>query len=240
MTQPDVPAILEQLDAWLSQLDRCDTPSLRRLRRALTRTLATAGPSLVLAVADALVKRGSWSSRLIAYETVAAHRSALATLDETRVIRWSEGLADWGSVDLFGCTLGGQAWRQGILSDAVVQTWSRSPDRWRRRLALVCTVPLNSRARGGDGDAARTLRICETLVDDRDDMVVKALSWALRELGKRDAGAVRRFLSQNQDRVASRVRREVTNKLVTGKKSPGRGRTEAGTDITRRGRPPSP
>jgi 3-methyladenine DNA glycosylase AlkD len=220
MPQPDVPAVLEQLDTWLSQLDRCDTPSLRRVRRSLTRSLATAGPSLVLAVADALVKRGSWASRLIAYETVAARPSSLAALDEARVIRWSEGLADWGSVDLFGCTLGGQAWRQGILSDAILEAWSRSPDRWRRRLALVCTVPLNSRARGGSGDVGRTLRICAALVDDRDDMVVKALSWALRELGKRDAGAVRRFLSDHQDRVASRVRREVTNKLVTGKKNP--------------------
>jgi 3-methyladenine DNA glycosylase AlkD len=226
MAQLDVHAILELVDAWLSQLGRCDTPALRRVRQSLARTLTKAGPSLVLAVADALVKRGSWADRLLAYETVAGHRSAFAALDEPRVIRWSEGLADWGTVDLFGCTLAGQVWRQGPLSDTVVDTWSRSPDRWRRRLALVCTVPLNSKARGGGGDATRTLRICEALVDDRDDMVVKALSWALRELGKRDAGAVRRFLSQNQDRVASRVRREVTNKLVTGKKTIGRGRPE--------------
>jgi 3-methyladenine DNA glycosylase AlkD len=62
------------------------------------------------------------------------------------------------------------------------------------------------------------------LVDDRDDMVIKALSWALRELGKRDARAVQGFLSRCQDRVASRVRREVTSKLTTGKKTarPGR------------------
>jgi 3-methyladenine DNA glycosylase AlkD len=89
---------------------------------------------------------------------------------------------------------------------------------------------MNSRARGGAGDTARTLRICTALIDDRDDMVVKALSWALRELGKRDAGAVRHFLSQNQDRVASRVRREVTNKLTTGKKAAGRARMEPETE----------
>jgi 3-methyladenine DNA glycosylase AlkD len=230
MTQPEVPAILEQLDAWRAQLGTCDTPALRRVRRSLSRALARVGPSLVLAVAGALVKRGSWADRLIAFETVAGHRPAFAALDEATVVRWSRGLAEWGSVDLFGCTLGGQAWRQGLLSDAVVEAWSRSPDRWRRRLALVCTVPLNSKARGGGGDAVRTLRICEALVEDRDDMVVKALSWALRELGKRDARAVRRFLSQHQDRLASRVRREVTNKLTTGKKTPGRTRTAAETE----------
>ncbi len=230
MAQPNVRAVLRQLDAWLAQLGKCDTPALRRVRRSLSRTLAQADPSLVLAVADALVKRGSWTDRVIAYETVAEHPSAFAALDEMRVIRWSLGLTNWGTVDLFGCTLGGQAWREGILSDAVVLAWSRSTDRWRRRLALVCTVPLNSKARGGAGDATRTLRICETLVDDRDDMVVKALSWSLRELGKTDAKAVRLFLSRNQNRVASRVMREVTNKLTTGKKTTHRGPRKTETE----------
>jgi 3-methyladenine DNA glycosylase AlkD len=239
MGQPDVHAVLGELDVWLSELHRWDTPSLRQVRRSLSRSLSKARPSLVLAVADALVRRGSWADRLIAYETVAGHRAALSALNERRVICWSEGLADWGTVDLFGCTLGGQAWRQGLLSDAVVEAWSRSPDRWRRRLALVCTVPLNSKARGGDGDAARTLRICQALVDDRDDMVVKALSWALRELGKRDARAVQGFLARCQDRVASRVRREVTSKLTTGKKTARPERAEAARERRRTSERPS-
>jgi 3-methyladenine DNA glycosylase AlkD len=229
MGPPDVDTILEQIDGWRSELDRCDTPALRCVRRRLTPVLANVRPPFVLAVADALVKRGRWTDRLIAYETVAGHRGAFAALRERRLIRWSNGLADWGTVDLFGCTLGGQAWRQGVLSDAVVEAWSRSADRWRRRLALVCTVPLNSRARGGSGDAPRTLRVCETLVEDRDDMVVKALSWSLRELGKRDPGAVRRFLARHQDRIASRVRREVTTKLTTGRKTAGPGHSGSST-----------
>jgi 3-methyladenine DNA glycosylase AlkD len=230
VTQANVRTVLQQLDAWLAQTVKRDTPALRRVRQSLSRTLARADPSLVLAVADALVSRGGWADRLFAYEVVAKHRPASAALDETTLIRWSHGLTDWGTVDLFGCTLGGQAWREGILSDAVVEAWSRSMDRWRRRLALVCTVPLNSKARGGSGDATRTLRICEAVANDRDDMVVKALSWSLRELSKRDAMAVQRFLSEHDDRLAPRVMREVTNKLATGKKTPRRGRTESETE----------
>jgi len=94
-------------------------------------------------------------------------------------------------------------------------------------LALVATVPLNSRARGGRGDAARTLKICRALVDDRDDMVVKALSWALRELSKTDPKSTMDFLKRYGSRVAARVAREVENKLRTGRKnlrrSPRRG-----------------
>jgi 3-methyladenine DNA glycosylase AlkD len=58
------------------------------------------------------------------------------------------------------------------------------------------------------------------LAADRDDMVVKALSWSLRELAKRDAAAVRAYLKKSGSKLAARVVREVGNKLRTGKKNP--------------------
>jgi 3-methyladenine DNA glycosylase AlkD len=85
---------------------------------------------------------------------------------------------------------------------------------------LVSTVALNNKARGGDGDPARTLAVCELLVDDREDMVVKALSWALRELAKRDANSVEGFLETFGAKLPARVLREVRNKLSTGLKTP--------------------
>jgi 3-methyladenine DNA glycosylase AlkD len=99
-------------------------------------------------------------------------------------------------------------------------SWAASSDRWWRRAALVSTVPLNLRAAGGTGDRDRTLAVCRLLVQDRDDMVVKALSWALRELVVWEAEAVRGFLDEHGDRVAPRVRREVLSKLDSGLKNP--------------------
>jgi 3-methyladenine DNA glycosylase AlkD len=128
-------------------------------------------------------------------------------------------LSDWGSIDLFGVTVAGKAWREGILEDDTIRSWTKSPNRWMRRLALVATVPLNSKSRGGEGDAVRTLDICGRLLSDRDDMVVKALSWALRELAKRDPAPVRVFLATESHRLAALVRREVLNKLTYGTKA---------------------
>ncbi len=51
-------------------------------------------------------------------------------------------------------------------------------------------------------------------------MVVKALSWALRELISYDPTALERFLERHTERIAARVRREVGNKLNTGLKNP--------------------
>ena len=127
----------------------------------------------------------------------------------------------WGAVDLFAY-LAGPAWRAGQLSDDQVLKWTESENRWWRRAALVCTVFLNRKAQGGTGDTNRTLAVCERLVDDRDKVVVKALSWALRELVKTDSQAVVRFLQKYESRLPSLVRREVRNKLTTGVKNPRR------------------
>jgi 3-methyladenine DNA glycosylase AlkD len=51
-------------------------------------------------------------------------------------------------------------------------------------------------------------------------MVVKALSWALRELVVHDPGAVRAFLQEHEAVLAARVKHEVRNKLTTGLKNP--------------------
>jgi 3-methyladenine DNA glycosylase AlkD len=212
-------AAVEVADA-LRALGRPTTPAARAVRRAFSQRLRAAPAGLVLETAVKLVARGGDLERFVAYELVFSHRAARTALTPRWLLRLGRGLASWGAVDCFGSYLAGPAWREGQVPTALIRRWSRSPDRWWRRLALVSTVPLNNKARGGDGDAKRTLAICRLLVADRDDMVVKALSWALRELAKRDAAAVRAFLGQHEAALAPRVRREVLSKLTTGLKTP--------------------
>ena len=194
------------------------TAAWRAKRRRWSRELADEPPRAVIALAVTLVKHGLWA-RLTAYELIAQHRDAIAALDAASVRRLANGLADWPSVDTFGCLVAGPAWRDGHVGMREIDAWVGSSDRWQRRLALVCTVALNVRARGGHGDPARTLRVCRQLVADRDDMVVKALSWALRTLVFWDPRGVRSFLREHAATLAPRVRREVTRKLQTGRKN---------------------
>jgi len=113
-------------------------------------------------------------------------------------------------VDTFACYIAGPAWQAGQIPDTSIQKWAQAADHW-RRATLVCTVPLNNKTQGGTGDADRTHAICRALVGDRHDMVVKAMSWALRELAKRNPGAVENFLREQADALAARVVREVRN-----------------------------
>jgi 3-methyladenine DNA glycosylase AlkD len=158
----------------------------------------------------------------VAYELILNHKPTIETINQSEVEKLGEGMAHWADVDSFSCFISGPAWRLGRLPDSVLRAWARSDDwRW-RRAALVSTVPLNSRAQGGAGDTRRTLAICKMLVADRHDMIVKALSWALRELAKRDLDGVRLFVSAHRNQLAARVTREVGNKLTTGLKNPRR------------------
>jgi 3-methyladenine DNA glycosylase AlkD len=158
--------------------------------------------------------------RFVAYELISSHRGALASLNARQLAKLAAGMDNWGDVDAFACFLSGPAWRERQIADDVVYRWARSDNRWWRRAALVSTVPLNNKTRGGAGDAERTLAICRLLLKDKDDMVVKAMSWALRELAKRDPERVSEFLRGNEGVLAARVVREVRNKLRTGLKNP--------------------
>ena len=192
---------------------------VRAVRREFSKRLAESPASFVIAVAIRLLNTPG-VDRFVAYELVKHHREAAATLREKHLEVLGRGLAAWGEVDCFACYLAGPAWRQHQISDKVIHRWAGSRDRWWRRTALVSTVPLNSKAQGGSGDTERTLEVCRLLVRDRDDMVVKALSWALRELSKRDPKSVEQFLKEHCDVIAPRVTREVRNKLTTGLKNP--------------------
>jgi 3-methyladenine DNA glycosylase AlkD len=54
---------------------------------------------------------------------------------------------------------------------------------------------------------------------DRDEMVVKAMSWALRSLARQDPKAVKAFVAKHGEELAPRVKREVSTKLTTGRKT---------------------
>lgn len=194
---------------------------MRALRKEYTRLLAGAPRAFMIELAGTLIRRSEEIHRFFPCELVFCHREAMAAITLTELERLGKGIDSWDKVDSL-CLLTGTAWREGRLSDAAVKRWAKSKDRWWRRAALVSTTPLNLRSHGATGDARRTLMICEMLVDDHDDMIYKALSWALRELVHWDRKAVEAFLRRHDDVLHARVKREVRNKLRTGVKNPKR------------------
>ncbi len=213
----DAEALAQEFRNRADALPERKVPLVRPIRREISRRIAKAGPPQVLELARLLI---DLDMRGWAYELVHFHRPTLRSLDAATIERLGKGIAGWASVDTLGVQLAGPAWVNGQIAEEDVHRWAQSPDRWWRRTALVATTGLNVKTRGGLGDAHRTLAVCEMLAGDHDDMVVKAMSWALRELVPWDQDAVSSFLKENEGRLAARVKREVRNKLTTGLKNP--------------------
>ena len=221
----EVTKIASEMDAEIGALPVRNTPSVRAVRRKYSRMLKQAPPEFILDLARELL--ANYGHRSVAYELIKAHKAAFKSIGAAEILEFGRGINSWWSVDAFGRTLAGPAWLNGQVSDELIHEWAGSEDRWWRRAALVSTVALNVRSHGGYGDVPRTLAVCRLLVDDHDDMVVKAMSWALRELVVHDAQAVKAFLTEHEEVLAARVKREVRHKLTTGLKNPRRPKRRA-------------
>lgn len=73
---------------------------------------------------------------------------------------------------------------------------AESRDLWERRIAMVSTLEHIRR-----GELSNTFWLAERLLDDEEDLMHKATGWMLREAGKRDAAALRGFLSRHAARM---------------------------------------
>ncbi len=74
-------------------------------------------------------------------------------------------------------------------SPNVLIRFASSKSLWDRRIAIISTF-----AWVKDGDLEPTLKIAEMLLQDRVDLIHKAVGWALREVGKKDEAALHTFL----------------------------------------------
>jgi 3-methyladenine DNA glycosylase AlkD len=202
----------------IKSLAEPNAANLRKAFHTFTAKLKDVGPEFIFDLARELLDR--YGLKSIAYALIQHHKEALQRVDEQKLHEFGRDLNTWGDADSFAAFMAGPAWLNRQIPDELIVGWAHSEDRWWRRIAVVSTIALNKPTWGGSGDIQRTLKICRLLVEDRDDMVVKAMSWALRELIRHDAGVVRGFLDEYDDVLAGRVRREVRNKLTTGVKNP--------------------
>lgn len=192
---------------------------LRALRKKYSKLLNEQWGSIVIRLAQSLLRRKAPGGRWMAYELIVHHPKAPSMIGGLELFRLGLGADSREAIDLFASYLVGPAWRDGRINDGFVEYWARSSNKHWRRGALIATISLNAKEQGGVGDARRTLAICQMLVDEHDEMVVRAMITALRELQKHEPKAVARFLAENRTKLAPRIVREFGVKLVTIRKS---------------------
>jgi 3-methyladenine DNA glycosylase AlkD len=114
----------------------------------------------------------------------------LGLVYEGRVNNWD--LVDT-SAPFFGMYLVGKPDAMQLL-----ESLARSEKLWERRVSIMFTFASTRAAvlKVGPADFAPTLHIAEILLHDKHDLIHKAVGWMLREVGNRDVGELRNYLSR--------------------------------------------
>ncbi len=194
-------------------------PALAAIARAWQQGHRDTPCEELLGLIESLWSGPSQEERAMALVLLKRFRRCLLGLEWGHFERWRLGVENWGLGDLLATEVLGR-W---LLADPEarlthLEALIGDPDVWSRRLALVATVPLN-RARTGRARPDLTFALVERVKAEREPMIRKAISWALRELAKAEPERVASYIEANRGRLAALVVREVENKLRTGLKS---------------------
>jgi len=194
-------------------------PRLREIARNWWRAHRKIARDDLLAIVEALWAGGSREERQLAIFLLERYKRWIPDLTWTHFDRWRRDLDNWETTDgmaqwVFGrWLLADPAARLHHLHDLIADA-----DVWSRRLALVATVWLN-RGRKDLSFPDLTLELVDRVKDERQPMITKAVSWALRGLIPKHPKQVAAYLDANREMLPAHAVREVDNKLRTGLKS---------------------
>ncbi len=160
--------------------------------RALERTL----PTLDDASLNALLQRPENEARMLAWLHLC--RRYRQEPESALQLAWAERRAmnNWNLVDTAAPQLFGRELMRAPAFASELRRLTHSNNLWERRIALVsCLYPVRQ------GEIRFCLEQAERLLDDRHDLIHKALGWLLREVGKRQRSALETFLQRHRDRL---------------------------------------
>jgi len=144
-------------------------------------------------LAQQLWASGIHEARLLAALIGESEKVTAAEMD-----RWVRGFDSWDVVDTACCYLYAQArpaWRKAI-------AWSRRREEFVKRASFSLVAYLSYKDKAAPDDRfARFLRVIEREAHDERNFVKKAVNWALRNIGKRNAR-----LNREAIRAAERIR----------------------------------
>lgn len=90
---------------------------------------------------------------------------------------------------------------------------ARSRSLWERRIAIISTFNFIKQ-----NDFDETLKIAKMLVEDKEDLIHKAVGWMLREVGKRDLQAEEIFLEEHYNKMPRVMLRYAIEKFTEAKR----------------------
>jgi 3-methyladenine DNA glycosylase AlkD len=145
-----------------------------------------------MAFADALILDRHLEAKAVGIEVVARYRRDFTPRLLTAWKRWLAGnhSANWATTDAICGVLIGPLLLQRPKLGARLRAWSGDRNMWVRRASIVGLIQCARRGESLD----LLYGIAQRLHADREDLIQKAVGWALREAGKTDMPRLARYL----------------------------------------------
>ena len=119
----------------------------------------------------------------------------------------TKGINNWDLVDLSAPYILGD-YLKDKTDRNVLYDLAGSSVMWERRIAVVSTLML---IRHGQFDD--TIRLAESLIDSKHDLMQKSIGWMLREVGKRDKGLLVQFIEKHKHEMPRTMLRYAIEKF---------------------------
>lgn len=186
--------------------------SVSAIRKIAERTFAedVGGRADLVAVIEALWARPVHECRMAAVELLDLGSGLLQAADLTLVERLIRESRTWALVDGLAASVAGALVERHPELGVTLDRWSTDADYWLRRSALLALlVPL----RRGAGDFDRFARYAESMLDDREFFVRKAIGWVLRDTSRKRPDLVYGWLERHASRASGVTVREAVKYL---------------------------
>ena len=171
-------------------------PDITALATQWRDTTDTAGR---VTIASALWQTDIHEAMVAATKLLTQARIADDTATWSLIASWVPHFDAWAIAD-HACNAG----ERRLLADPSrldeVETWTRSPNMWTRRAALVITLPWTKQNHPKPADLAIRDRILDWAAgytSDKDWFIQKAIAWWLRDLSKHDPLRTSQFLAEH-------------------------------------------
>jgi 3-methyladenine DNA glycosylase AlkD len=159
---------------------------------------------------EALWERPVHERRMLSLEWLVFWRDRLDPSDLDRIEVWLRQARTWAIVDPLSAAVVGPLVERYPELNAVLDRWADDDDFWIRRASLLALLPGLKR---GDGDFDRFSRYADTMLEDKEFFIRKAIGWVLCETAKTSPSVVFEWLLPRVDRVSGVTLREALKPL---------------------------
>lgn len=202
---PIVLTLKQQIHTLVEEAQAADsyvrTGDIRQIARSINRDVKKLPVLHRLALAEHLYSNPDWRCALCATHILRVsvpdiEKSHLQYL--TKFVRYFD---DWSNVDDFGTSVLNQLLEKYPHETLeIIRDWNQSSNMWERRMSMVAF----SRKIGESGQYTQEcLTLAENLINDPEDLVKKAVGWALKDSMRGDKETVLNYVKDLRRRGVS-------------------------------------